>query len=226
MPIFTKNNVYVLYVHVPKTGGSSVENLFRKNKWQVFYLEGNKKPGKLNYIRRCSPQHMHLEMLQSVFDLEKIDYTFMTVRHPVDRLISEYRMKKGPQKGITLADWFDKALKSYLENPFCFDNHLRPQSDFWHPSFQVFKLENGHSQIIKEIEIRLNVSFEDKEIPYVMHRNKIAGEVDKKLLQISDSLKSRIELFYRRDFNLFDYQFDRASNYHQQLVQLQPNHDI
>ncbi len=113
MPIFTKNKIHILYVHIPKTGGSSVEGLFKKNKWQLSYLDkGGKKGGKpdsLNSIRQCSPQHMHLEMLQTIFDLEKIDYIFMTVRHPVDRLISEYRMRKGSQKGLTLADWFDKA---------------------------------------------------------------------------------------------------------------------
>ena len=167
MPIFTKDNIYILYMHVPKTGGSSVERLFQRNKWQLFYIDEGQKPGKLNKIRRCSPQHMHLEMLQTVFDLEKIDYMFMTIRHPVPRLISEYRMRKGPQRGLTLDDWFDEALKAYLKNPFCFDNHFRPQSDFWHPSCQVFKLENGYSHIIKELELRLNVDFEDKEVPYI-----------------------------------------------------------
>ena len=207
MPIFTKNNVHILYVHVPKTGGTSVEKLFRNNKWRSSYKDTG---SNLNRIRRCSPQHMHLEMLQTVFDLEKIDYIFMTVRHPVDRLISEYRMKKGPKRGLTLADWFDKALKSYLENPFCFDNHFRPQSDFWHPYFQVFKLENEYSHLIKEIEQRFNVDFEVKEIPHAMNRDKMVGEIDEKLIQITDSLRSRIELFYRRDFELFDYQFDQA----------------
>lgn len=224
MPLFTKNNIYILYVHVPKTGGSSVERLFRNNKWEMFYRDRGIEPPYLNRIRRCSPQHMHLDMLQNIFDLARIDYTFMTVRYPVDRLISEYRMRKGPQQGLTLADWFDQALKAYLKNPFCFDNHLRPQSDFWHPSFQVFKLENGYSQIIKELELRLNVDFEHKKIPHVMHGDKMSGEIDKRLIQITDSLKSRIELFYRRDFNLFDYKFDRALNYHQQFVQLQSNH--
>ena len=210
MPIFTKNNIYILYVHIPKTGGSSVERLFNKNQWQLFYIDEGKKPGQLNKITRCSPQHMHLEMLQTVFDLEKIDYMFMTVRHPVDRLISEYRMRNGPQKGLTLADWFERALKAYLKNPFCFDNHLRPQSEFWHPSFQVCKLEDGLSQIIKEAELRLNINFENKEFPNVTHRDNNAGDIDQKFIQITNSLKSRIELFYRRDFNLFDYQFDQA----------------
>ncbi|MGK7952253.1 MAG: tetratricopeptide repeat protein [Xenococcaceae cyanobacterium] len=210
MPIFNKDNIYILFVHVPKTGGSSVEQLFKKNKWKLSGIDGGQKPGSLNPIRHCSPQHMHLEILQTVFDLGKIDYIFMTVRHPVDRLLSEYRMRKGPRKELTLADWFETALKSYLQNPFCFDNHLRPQSDFWHPSFQVFKLENGYSHIIEEIEQRLNIDFEEKEIPHVMNRDKIAGEIDEKLIQITDSLRSRIELFYRKDFELFDYQFDRA----------------
>ncbi len=225
MPIFTKNNIYILYIHVPKTGGSSIERLFRKNKWEIFYLDGGNKPGKLNRIRQCSPQHMHLEMLQTVFDLQKIDYIFMTVRHPVDRLVSEYKMKMKPQQsGHKLTDWFDKALKSYIQNPCCFDNHLRPQSDFWYPSFDVFKLENGYSHIIKELELRFNIDFEDKEIPHILARKIDDSELDPKLIEITDSLKSRIELFYRKDFNLFDYQFDRALNYHQQFEQLQTNH--
>ncbi len=56
----------------------------------------------------------------------------------------------------------------------------------------------------------MNIDFEEKEIPHVMNRDKIAGEIDEQLIQITDSLRSRIELFYRRDFELFDYQFDRA----------------
>ncbi len=224
MPIFTKNNIYILYVHVPKTGGSSIEAMLRRNKWDQFYFDGGKNPGNLNKIRLCSPQHMHLEMLQKVFNFEKIDYAFMTVRHPVDRLISEYRMKRGSRKEVTLASWLDSALADYTKNPFCFDNHLRPQSDFWHSSFRVFKLENGYSEIIKELELKLDISFNNSNVPHIMHRDKIEGKIDKKIVNIDHELRNKIKLFYQKDFDMFDYQFDRYSKYYQDFNELKCNH--
>lgn len=63
MPVFVKNNLKVLYVHIPKTGGTYIEDLFRQNGFDVKFWESNLLGGAL----RCSPQHYHHELLNNIF---------------------------------------------------------------------------------------------------------------------------------------------------------------
>ena len=90
MPIFKKGKQDLLFIHVPKTGGTSIEKLFHLSGWRTAYLDLNLKGKSFNHLRICSPQHMHAEMLQQQLLIHKFSGIFMTVRHPYDRFRSEY----------------------------------------------------------------------------------------------------------------------------------------
>ena len=73
MPVFRRDERAVLFVHVPKAGGSSLERLFAKSGWTTGYRDPKGGVGSMNSVRRCSPQHMHRPMLEQVFRLERFD---------------------------------------------------------------------------------------------------------------------------------------------------------
>lgn len=153
MPVYInqKGNISFLYIHIPKCGGGSIERFFRDNKYnqQLFSLNPLK-------LRKCSPQHMHATMLESILNIERFDYVFAVVRNPVNRIISEYKWqisRKIAKDGIDA--WYDEARSLYLEDNFRFDNHMRPMHEFIVGRCHVFKLEDGLSKIPRYIESQL-----------------------------------------------------------------------
>ena len=132
MPVFLKDGKSVLYIHVPKTAGSSIAAFFQKNGFQVHHQDLGG-PRSLNRYRRCSPQHMHAEQILSHFRLERFDYVFITVPDPLKRLLSGYVRMRFAQDTPALPVWFNRAVRRYLEDSYCLDNHIRPQVEFMVP---------------------------------------------------------------------------------------------
>lgn len=208
MPIFHKDNMRVLYVHVPKTGGSYIEQLFENNGFMVELVDWGNQPGNLNTVRRCSPQHMHYELLDNLYVLSAFDYIFVTVRDPLERVISEYRMRKrGNWSESDMAVWFDKIIKKYLTNPYILDNHMRPQSEFYIPSCTIFKLEDGYDEdFVSRIEGSLGVEFTVRKIEKVRVRDRMFGPnsaIDKS--KIDAGFIESVCRFYHDDYSFYGY---------------------
>lgn len=178
MPVLTVGGKQILYIHVPKTGGTSVEQLLRSYGGHVWFH--SPRSGSLP----CTPQHFHGELLKTAFSSSRdpnsthpFDFVFMTVRNPVSRLLSEYRYQRtlamhrerrdtppGLRRRLAWARysvvartldfdlWCQYALVRYSQNPFFADNHFRSQTEFsiWKPV--IFRLEDG----LEDIRIRLD----------------------------------------------------------------------
>lgn len=54
MPLFHKNNKRILFIHIPKAGGTSIEQFFKRNGWEMEFYDGGGK-GTKNEFTRCSP---------------------------------------------------------------------------------------------------------------------------------------------------------------------------
>ena len=201
MPIYQKDGKSVLYVHVPKTAGSAVGAFFRKNGFQVHYFD-NGGFQSVNRYRRCSPQHMHAEPILSILRPERFNYVFMTVRDPIQRLLSEFRMRSRLNKDtVGLPAWFDWTMKRYLEDGYVWDNHIRPQMEFLLPNCEVFRQEDGLGDtFVQLVEERLSIVLKHRTIGVV---NK--GEATD--LDPADVIKvePRVRQFYRQDYLTFGY---------------------
>lgn len=90
MPIFHSKKV--LFLHNPKTGGSTVESMFSiKMSPEYFYNDGR------NYLQgnNCALQHLSYEALKKKLAPEIFHsyYKFTFVRNPWDRLVSTYLLE-------------------------------------------------------------------------------------------------------------------------------------
>jgi hypothetical protein len=203
MPVFSREGLNILYLHVPKTGGTSIEKFFQNNGFAITYLDSDIRPMSLSVVRRCSPQHMHRDQLESIFNVGSFQYVFMTVRDPYARIVSEYKMQATVfSKEIIFDDWLKRALKLYAVNKFVYDNHLRPQSDYWLPQADVFKQEYGYtSQWITEIEKKIGIGFSHHKIATEMK----GSDVVEKQPILSPEARSYIGRLYSQDFSMFGY---------------------
>jgi hypothetical protein len=203
MPILKNSNRTVLFIHIPKTGGTSIERFFAAKGVSVALwsrdLHGSERQG-----FPCSPQHFHLSILNALFPDSFSDAKVAVVRHPVTRIVSEYRHRMGirlrrGRSVVGFEKWirasFNRAKKDYYFK----DNHFRPQVEFIDKETSIFRLEEGLENPIRHIAQALSVSLSDTiEIP--VKNSGIEMDVD-----ISPVAATLIEEFYVDDMKEFGY---------------------
>ena len=204
MPVFFKGSKRILFIHVPKAGGTSIEAFFEANGFKTAYLDRGGSPESLNPVRRSSPQHMTAEILQKLFDPQKFDFVFMTVRHPHRRLISKFAMETA--SGGTcdaFGPWLACMMQAVAADRGAMDNHLRPQADFWIPESHVFKLEDGFGHaFIERLEAGVSMRFSHRDMPRDMHSGTAAAD----FATIDTALREQVRHYYDVDFIRFGYQ--------------------
>lgn len=208
MPALFKGDRSVLFVHIPKTGGSTIERLFRKSGYSMrLHDTADKSKGaSLMPFRRCSPQHWHAPLLEEILAVDKFDLVFLLSREPIARFRSEYAMRhhKDPRTdSASVEDWADRAFARYAKNPYCLDNHFRPQHEFHLPNAAVYRLEDGMDAIVADLNERFGLEL-STEIPHAMSSVKRGG-IASSDVQISPALDERLRSFYAEDFVRYGY---------------------
>ncbi|WP_036283808.1 sulfotransferase family 2 domain-containing protein [Methylocystis sp. ATCC 49242] len=195
MPLYKMDGKLALFVHVPKAGGTTIE--FCLARYCVGFLDREFRPG----VFPCSPQHFHGKMIEQLFNVKELDYIFMTVRHPVSRLKSEYKWRRRFFKLETeFNEWLVSSLAAFQKNNFVYDNHLRPMVDFLLPSAEVFKLEDG----LSAVTARLEALMPGTKLALSPGHEMSSGDAPENLALSKDAL-SLVENIYREDFDRFGY---------------------
>ena len=164
MPCVRANGKLLFFAHVPKTGGSSVEDYLAARFGPLSMLDrgwfgyrygggGARSAGLLT-----SPQHLTAADAGRLFQTPP-DWSFAVVRDPVARIVSEYRYMaargRRPWRWLAKAGfspWLHTVLRAARHDPTIFDNHLRPQSDIVPAEAEVFRLEDGLDALIARID--------------------------------------------------------------------------
>lgn len=206
MPVLHKAGTAVLFVHVPKTGGTSVERYFVQNGWTLDWRDGVAGPGTANSYLKCSPQHVEARRLDEFFRLERFDAIFSTVREPIARFRSEYCMRHVTDlrtDPASVESWAQSAFAAYDEDQFAFDNHLRPQHEFIVPGASVYRLEAGLEVMVEDLNERFGLGLMG-ELPRASDRVVESG-VPSRDVVVSDRLERLLRDFYAQDFVDFEY---------------------
>jgi len=212
MPVFHKGDETVLFIHIPKTGGSSLERHLDTLAWRETFSVRGLTAGQIRYAK-ASPQHFHADLLERVFDLSAFSKVVALVRDPFNRLKSEYYWQfrntaTPPQPAV----WIDDVFNQFQNNPFLFDNHIRPQATFFPKDLDVktFKLEdNGIGKALTYITGRDTIpaqSFKERFKP--LSRRKNYEKRSKYLPEVEAAFKehrTKIVDFYQNDYVKFNY---------------------
>lgn len=190
--LFNINGKEILFIHIPKTGGTSIEkyfletmgeNMFCDNKYRESYLWGQK-DGKFF-------QHLTMEEIfikYKLLDINKIDFIFTIIREPVSRFKSYSRWYIGK----------DNILE-HLETKGK-DSHIRPQSDYiknYRTNIKIYKYELGLQNIINDV-LKLNNIKPKTKLSHTLNRKKIN-------ISFSEEEIKKIKSFYKDDFINFIY---------------------
>ncbi|OZB14094.1 MAG: hypothetical protein B7X55_11860 [Rhodobacterales bacterium 34-62-10] len=200
MPFIKFQNRNILFVHIPKTGGSSVEAWLEQHGKLNLFSAGMKPPA-LN----CTPQHLRYWDLRQLFDPGFFDYAFTIIRNPFHRLESEYRMRVILQAEQLVSKyppfpiWLGAQLDAFERNAFHLDNHLRPLWHFTSDRTEVFRFEDGLDQIIAKVAAKTGIPH-PAVTPREMTSEKFAG-----LIEWDQADILRVQTIYQKDFETFGY---------------------
>lgn len=193
---FIQTDRTILFVHIPKCAGSSVEAWMRGhaslNLWNPMPPAGFK----------VTPQHLTAADLRAVFDDGFFDYAFATVRDPYARVESQYHMRMGLRSGPAtppFSSWLAHHIEAARRNPFVLGNHMRPQADFVDCDMRIFRLEDGLERAIAQVT-------RECELPErsIGHERRSAGAGGS--IRWTGKDRILVNAFYAADFDLFGYE--------------------
>jgi Sulfotransferase family. len=205
VPILEKNGEYVLFMHVPKAGGTSIEHTFIQNGWTIHLFDGGTNKSSINPVLSCSPQHWHADLILPLVREKRFKAIFATVRNPITRMESEYRWRRQHNK-VTLGinDWVNDALNRFERDPFIHDNHIRPQSEFILSDTKLFKIGNGLAPIFEHLNQTLDQKIDfDPQYRAMVSTPKTPNQ-DSEFEHLSEITIDRLRHFYRNDFKMLD----------------------
>jgi hypothetical protein len=200
----SQNYKLLYFVYIPKTGGTSVENFFSKNGYQISFLI-KEKPKLTRVFSNSTPQHIDKDVFRLIFAKDLFDHLFCFTRHPVRRFISAYKYHYS--LGHINKSMDINALVNYIKvkNPtHLLDNHFIRMSDFISSDYKtvVFKLEDGFENFIAWLrkEVGMNIIDEHFETS-----NRSNQQFDEKLILMNNASLNFIYDFYHKDFVNFSY---------------------
>ena len=220
---FFKSNYKLKFVHIPKTAGTSIENIALKhnikwgaNEWgkkdKNRKLIEREKLGLSNYPwihlksnysisnNKCSPWHIPpSKMGRNIY--KENNKLFCVVRNPYNKIVSEYNWKYNAKSNNEL----NKFVKDYINNTNIYNNlfdcHLIPQHEYTHGSIKcdhILKYENLHDEF-KELMEKYNLAY----IKLDKHDNKSNNKLN--VNDLTQESKDIIYKLYKKDFQLFNY---------------------
>lgn len=203
MPYFNNKDINLLFIHIPKTGGTSLETYFKlkyniplnNNSLWDFSTDENIKID-------SSLQHITYKQMVQNNNILNIDFNnikiISIVRNPYERIVSDLFYNKLITPRTTQKDVFNIITKYLVSDKY--DNHNIPQYKF---------VTDDNEGIIQNIHIlrtesltndMINLGYNDFNIFDNVNKNKVNYY---KYLNIDSILI--INQFYHLDFILFNY---------------------
>jgi len=195
-------------MHIPKTGGTSVENWLRDQ--NSFHEHLFMKHPPMDLV--CTPQHFTHATIQSLFSsfFTNFTYQFAIVRNPYERLESEFfyrqklrQLRLGDQPEQYFSSWVCKMLNEAKKHPFILDNHLRPQVEFLSEGVEIFYFEDGIANIISHVAKRIGTAEPLRKI----HEK----SSNRKTVYWSKKAINLVNEFYESDFEKLNYPYKKIN---------------
>ena len=200
MPYIEAQGKRLLFIHIPKTGGTSIEASMR--------LVGELSLCSLTIppAMKVPPEHLTSSDCAALFPEKYFDYAFAIVRDPYERMESEYRMRVVLNRqglwGATerFSVWLANSLAQARRDRHFLANHFRPQVEFLGSGVRVFRYEFGLDKIMAQVSgesgIQINL-IEEKLLSSDAYGQQIKwGAQDIHL----------VNEFFRADFEALGYQ--------------------
>lgn len=197
MPYY--KDIHTLFIHIPKTGGSSLEDYLRTKSTETLLSGHNNTILPTEALQRKSLQHQSYSTLYHYRQLLDIPFdsdmkVITIVRNPYNRIISDLHWYRLIDASTSKKCVYD-IIQSFVEHDM-FDNHNLSQHTFitdekgeLYPNITIFRTES----LTKQLQEHgfLDYTGQEKENEYFHFLNE-------------DSIRF-INRVYQKDFEMFGY---------------------
>lgn len=201
MPLVTTPEHRIFFAHVPKTGGSSVEDYLVNRFGGPLSLivkiprKDRRQPGLVTPATHLSAADL-VDLLPP-----DIDYSFAVVRNPFTRMQSEYRFQTGASRTARLSysTWLRLMVHCVRIDARAYQNHVRPQTDLVPEGAESFRMEDGFGDMIARLDEVTGATAPGVEVGHLLKRKR-------EPLRFSRQDVELLEQFYAEDYSRFGYE--------------------
>lgn len=217
---FTINNKEVVFIHIPRTAGTYIENVICKKynidkKWPISdknilfgLLKQNNKYFTLQHLT-FTEMHKY-----NFINVDKNIFYFSIIRNPFDRVISLYSNWGGDKRFKTFDIFLNKLLSFNMDNydhngiitensNFNYKNMSKNLKDCMYHFLPQYKYVYDASNNIKVNTYKIN---EMNKLNNILNVNlKFSKTRNKKFKQINKEQIDKIVKIYKKDFEIFNY---------------------
>ena len=209
MPFFKKENTEIYFVHIPRTAGRYVTELFSFNNYDGEYTDvlGS------YTVNDLIAAHIHYPFYNYYLEADRCE-NFAIVRNPVDKIWSAIDISYKRKRSLYNQETFMKDLEdmSFFCDYIDYErshhsyacNWFRPQIDFVSHKTHVYKFEKGIDNNLskwlnKTFNLDLN-TLNERKYPRMQEET-----LYPKKYQITRKIKRNIKEYYIEDFRKFNY---------------------
>ena len=178
----------LIFIHIPKTGGTSITEVCAKRKIPWKYPDDNS-------VDKCGCRVHHLPPTSKIKEYGKP--IFAVVRNPYTRAISEYKYKNKKTSVSGLNLYIEKCLSDSSKNQYAHGCHWMPQYLYTKYCDHILYFEN------------LDQEFSDLmtkyDLDYKLPKRNVSKGVKLTISDISFKNIKSINIFFKQDFEQFKY---------------------
>lgn len=203
------------YVHIPKTAGTTIEQICYKYGYKVGSGYFYKNRSKLLFLQETeykdiSPWHIPLKYMSKEVQADaNSKIKFAVVRNPYERIISDFKFwhdyyevrKKEKPKSLENINTFVDSFKS---DKLIFDCHFTPMSEYIDDNTHILRFETLSSDF-KIFVKKFGFIIDGNDIDTTKANNTKNKSINNSLLIFNPNSISFIKEYYTEDFKKFNY---------------------
>jgi len=201
MLICKKNLKPLFYIHIPRTGGRYVKNLFEKNEFEVSLYEFD------NFFEGKEIPHLHYPYYNKFTNNEKIPQ-FTIVRNPIDRFISILCASSKKDKynlDIEKIFYNEESFFNFVNYHIIYTsnrtNWFLPQIYFIGPNCKIWRFEKGlNENFFNWLKVNYEIDIFFKEVIYQKDYYDLYEKI-----KLKNNFVNLIKKYYLFDFKILDY---------------------
>ena len=223
-----------IFIHIPKTGGSSIRSSLNKNYRLIYnatevnlkklgYLDLNENFENYDFKIHNFIDHIPYQLIKKK-ELEKNKYKFTFIRNPFSRVVSLYFeciANKFHLEGIKTNKKinFEEFVEIIINKPYWFTIPMIDYIGIKNITDMNFigRFENFENDIFK-LKKRFKIS-----IKHHNYNNHIPSKLkfsDYSSFYSNKKIKEKIYLYYKKDFNYFKYSYEDFLKFEKKKVKL------
>ena len=198
-------NKNLIFIHIPKTGGTTVENYMRAIDKPILQCGYGK-------FKNVVFQHFNYKDYIKFFGNKGYNKfsKFSIVRNPYDRLISEYYWVKSKLnigfKSNKTFDFFLNEVEDIVNNKkydlTIYHNHFIPQCEFICDNSDKIMV----NKLFKFEEFPKIINFLNKKSYNLRKKKNFNVSKNNKKIILNNTQKNKIYELYKKDFEIFEYE--------------------